>query len=199
MIYFLGDIPSRSRPPKDNDFDDDKGDYIANKGSNIYFRYEIISHMGKGSFGKVYKVYDHKDKVEVALKILKWFPLDKNQIDLEPEILMYLKKKWSKDNSNLGKYHIIDIQNYFEFRLHKWITLPIHEMNLYEKIKELNFEGFTVDIIRRMTIQLLKWLKFLKENKVIHCDLKPENILLKNKQKSGIVIIDFGSSCFENK
>ena len=199
LVYFLGDIPSRSRPPKDNSFDDDRGDYIANKGSNIYFRYEVMSHMGKGSFGKVYKVYDHKEKLEVALKILKCFPMDKNQIDLEPEILMYLKKKWQKENHTLWKYHIIDIQEYFEFRLHKCIIVPIHDINLYEKIKELNFEGFTVDIIRRMTIQLLKCLKFLKENKIIHWDLKPENVLLKNKQKSGIVIIDFGSSCFENK
>ena len=83
------------------------------------------------------------------------------------------------NNTALGKYHIIEVQDYFEFRLHKCITMPIYEMNLYEKIKELNFEGFTVDIIRRMTIQILKWLKFLKENRVIHWDLKPENILLK--------------------
>ncbi len=31
----------------------------------------------------------------------------------------------------------------------------------------------------------------------MHCDLKPENILLKNIKKSGLKIIDFGSSCFE--
>jgi dual specificity tyrosine-phosphorylation-regulated kinase 2/3/4 len=31
---------------------------------------------------------------------------------------------------------------------------------------------------------------------IIHCDLKPENILLKEKNKSGLKIIDFGSSCF---
>lgn len=31
---------------------------------------------------------------------------------------------------------------------------------------------------------------------IIHCDLKPENILLKEENKSGIKIIDFGSSTF---
>lgn len=30
----------------------------------------------------------------------------------------------------------------------------------------------------------------------MHCDLKPENILLKQENKSGIKVIDFGSSCF---
>lgn len=77
--------------------------------------------------------------------------------------------------------------------------MPIYETNLFEKLKELNFEGFSIDIIRRMSIQLLKCLKFLRENRVIHCDLKPENILLKDKQKSGIIVIDYGSSCFENQ
>jgi dual specificity tyrosine-phosphorylation-regulated kinase 2/3/4 len=36
----------------------------------------------------------------------------------------------------------------------------------------------------------------LKEENIIHCDLKPENILLKSPDKSGIKVIDFGSSCF---
>jgi dual specificity tyrosine-phosphorylation-regulated kinase 2/3/4 len=31
---------------------------------------------------------------------------------------------------------------------------------------------------------------------IIHCDLKPENIMLKESNKSGIKIIDFGSSAF---
>ena len=30
----------------------------------------------------------------------------------------------------------------------------------------------------------------------VHGDLKPENILLKSRDKSGIKVIDFGSSCF---
>lgn len=34
---------------------------------------------------------------------------------------------------------------------------------------------------------------------MIHCDLKPENILLKSQDKSGLKIIDFGSSCFSNE
>ena len=42
-------------------------------------------------------------------------------------------------------------------------------------------------------------LKYLRENDVIHCDLKPENILLKDPTKSGIKIIDFGSSCFQDE
>ena len=42
-------------------------------------------------------------------------------------------------------------------------------------------------------------MKFLFEHNIIHCDLKPENILLRKANKSGIKVIDFGSSCFEDK
>ena len=34
---------------------------------------------------------------------------------------------------------------------------------------------------------------------IIHCDLKPENILLRHPKKSGVKVIDFGSSCRSNK
>ena len=39
----------------------------------------------------------------------------------------------------------------------------------------------------------------LREHSIIHCDLKPENILLNLSSKSGIKLIDFGSSCFEKE
>ena len=56
-----------------------------------------------------------------------------------------------------------------------------------------------MSLIRRFAIQILQSLKFLRDEDVIHCDLKPENILLKSPDKSGIKIIDFGSSCFSNQ
>lgn len=34
------------------------------------------------------------------------------------------------------------------------------------------------------------------QHQIAHCDLKPENILLKKIGKSGIKLIDFGTSCF---
>ena len=42
-------------------------------------------------------------------------------------------------------------------------------------------------------------MKFLNQERIIHCDLKPENILLVKPYKSLIKLIDFGSSCFEHE
>ncbi len=56
-----------------------------------------------------------------------------------------------------------------------------------------------MDLIRRLTIQILQGLLFFQKFNIIHCDLKPENILLKQENKTGIKIIDVGSGCFEKE
>ena len=63
-------------------------------------------------------------------------------------------------------------------------------------IKNNKFQGVTQSLIRRFAIQILQALKFQRDHGIVHCDLKPENILLKQENKSGIKIIDYGSSCF---
>lgn len=163
-IYFLGDIPRRKSSPPDEKFDNEEGYYRAREGSNVYFRYEVKSLLGKGSFGKVYLTFDHKEKRNLALKVLRSFPKDDTQIDLEPEILMHLKRKWSKTGKTLKNMHIIDIWEYFEYRLHKWITMPIYQQNLYEKLNEQKMDGFDLNAISKINLSEIEHiLAFLNE------------------------------------
>lgn len=48
-------------------------------------------------------------------------------------------------------------------------------------------------------MQILYALNYVQCENIIHWDLKPENIILKEKNKSGLKVIDFGSSWFENE
>ena len=91
------------------------------------------------------------------------------------------------------------ILDYDIFRKHLLISFELLSMNLYEFIKQNNFQGVSTGLIRRFAIQILQALKFQRDHAIIHCDLKPENILLKQPNKSGIKIIDYGSSCFQNQ
>ena len=77
------------------------------------------------------------------------------------------------------------------------MAFPLLSMNLYELIKSNGYYGLPLDLVRRFVLQVLNGIHFLHKNRVIHADLKPENILLKEMNKSGVKIIDFGSSCLE--
>jgi serine/threonine protein kinase len=72
-------------------------------------------------------------------------------------------------------------------------------MNLYHFLKLNKFQGLSMGLIRRFSMQILQALAVLRKAQVIHCDLKPENILLKSSNRSAIKVIDFGSSCFSDK
>merc|ERR1719296_581382 len=74
-------------------------------------------------------------------------------------------------------------------------------LNLYELLKNTQFCGVSLNLIRKFAKQILKGLSYLArpDIDIIHCDLKPENILLRHPKRSGIKVIDFGSSCKSSK
>jgi dual specificity tyrosine-phosphorylation-regulated kinase 2/3/4 len=52
-------------------FDTDNQEYIVVMNEHLGYRYEIVKKIGKGSFGIVLRVFDHKTKEFLAMKILK--------------------------------------------------------------------------------------------------------------------------------
>jgi len=87
------------------------------------------------------------------------------------------------------------------YRNHQCLVFEMLSLNLYELLKNTQFGGVSLNLIRKFAKQVLKALAFLArpDVDVIHCDLKPENILLKHPKKSAVKVIDFGSSCRTNK
>lgn len=116
------------------------------------------------------------------------------QAQEEIRILEHLKKQ-DKDNT----CNIIHMFDNFNFRSHTCITFELLSINLYELIKKNKFQGFSLQLVRKFAHSLLQCLDTLYRNKIIHCDMKPENVLLKQQGRSGIKVIDFGSSCYEHQ
>jgi dual specificity tyrosine-phosphorylation-regulated kinase 2/3/4 len=198
QIYFIG-ANARKRSgiigSKNNcGYDDDQGSYTHIPHDHIAYRYEILKVIGKGSFGQVLKVYDHKTHQHVALKMVRNEKRFHRQAQEEIRILEHLKKQ-DKDNT----CNIIHMFDNFNFRSHTCITFELLSINLYELIKKNKFQGFSLQLVRKFAHSLLQCLDTLYRNKIIHCDMKPENVLLKQQGRSGIKVIDFGSSCYEHQ
>jgi dual specificity tyrosine-phosphorylation-regulated kinase 2/3/4 len=60
------------------------------KFDSVCFRYEVIDEIGKGAFGCVYKVFDHKEKGYCALKVIINKPNLKDQANVEEAIVREL-------------------------------------------------------------------------------------------------------------
>jgi dual specificity tyrosine-phosphorylation-regulated kinase 2/3/4 len=196
-IYFLGMNAQKVKTDHCLDnfgFDDERSDYKLVVGDHVAYRYEIQQVLGKGSFGQVCKCFDHKMKKHVAIKMIRNQKRFHRQAKVEIKVLQELK-----DEMNQKESYSVQMLNYFVFRRHICITFELLSRNLYDLLKSNNFRGLSLSLVRRFIAQILTCLQYLKEKKIIHCDLKPENILLTEFNKSGIKVIDFGSSCLDTE
>ncbi|XP_033150053.1 dual specificity tyrosine-phosphorylation-regulated kinase 2 [Drosophila busckii] len=175
-------------------YDDENGNYKIIDHDHIAFRYEILEVIGKGSFGQVIRALDHKTNTHVAIKIIRNKKRFLNQAVVELNILDELRDKDAD-----GSHNVIHMLDYTYFRRHLCITFELMSLNLYELIKKNNYNGFSMSLIRRFCNSIVKCLRLLYKENIIHCDLKPENILLKQRGSSSIKVIDFGSSCYVDR
>lgn len=175
-------------------FDDTNGSYLPVLHDHIAYRYEVLKIIGKGTFGIVLHAHDHKERKDVALKVIRNQQRFHNQAKEEIKILNKLLEH-DKDNS----FNIIHMLENFMFRNHPCIVFELLSLNLYELSKKNEYSGFSIPLIRRFTYAIVNCLLALSKLDIIHCDLKPENILLKQQNRSGIKVIDFGSSCFKDR
>lgn len=198
QIFFVGPNAKKRQGviggASNNGYDDDQGSYVHVPHDHVAYRYEVLKVIGKGSFGQVVKAYDHRTHQHIALKMVRNEKRFHRQAQEEIRILEHLKKQ-DKDNT----MNIIHMFEHFTFRNHICITFELLSMNLYELIKKNKFQGFSLQLVRKFAHSMLQCLDALYKNRIIHCDLKPENVLLKQQGRSGIKVIDFGSSCYEHQ
>ena len=195
-IYFFGQAIHKKRKKVifNSGFDDSNSDYKIMIHDHLDYRYEVLSILGKGSFGQVLQCFDHFKKEIMAVKIIRNQRRFHKQALVEIEILQRLR-----DNDPHNVTNVIHLKEHFQFRNHVCITFELLSINLYEYVRDNQFQGVSIGLLRRFALQLLRSLQYMESQQVIHCDLKPENILLKNSKASGLRIIDFGSSCYANK
>ncbi|KAI8993077.1 kinase-like protein [Trametes punicea] len=188
-----------SKPVHNDGYDNEDYDYILYVndwlGTDDGHKYLILDILGQGTFGQVVKCQNMKTHEVVAVKVVKNKPAYFNQSMMEVTILELLNQQCDPND----EHHILRLRDSFIHKNHLCLVFELLSSNLYELIKQNQFQGLSTQLVKVFTAQLLDALTVLKEARLIHCDLKPENILLKSLQSPQIKVIDFGSACHERQ
>jgi len=185
-------VQQRAPEAPQSQWDDEHHDYKLEMEDAFGEHYTIKERIGKGSFGQVVRCRDERTGTDIAIKIIKSKKPFALQAQTEIEILRALRAADRDDKQN-----IVRLLDHFVYRGHECLVFEMLSYNLYELLKNTQFHGVSLNLVRKFAKQILHALAFLArpDIAVIHCDLKPENILLRHPKRSAIKVIDFGSSC----
>jgi len=201
--------PSPVQPRKRPITDDSDGHLAYLPGDFVSDRYEIMSTLGEGTFGKVVKVKDHENEDYVAMKIIKNIHKYREAAKLEINVLQKLN---SKDPS--GKHLCVRMFDSFNYFGHMCLTFEILGESVFDFLKGNGYVGYPLDQVRHISYQLNYAVKFLHDHHLTHTDLKPENILfvsndwyteycpatkrnIRRMRDTRVKLIDFGSATFD--
>ena len=166
------------------------GQFVKEGTGDLYSHYELLNYLGKGGFGRVYKVKHKLSNQFRAMKIIKC--KTNNPHSNSYEIIKQINILKTLDHPNI-------IKIYEFYSTEKYIYI-INELctggELFNKIVEVKY--FTESTACFIMRQLLSAVAYCHDKGVIHRDLKPENILIedseeKDKEYFHIKIIDFGT------
>lgn len=177
--------PSRGQSNDDDEEEGDSGSHRKWREStnmqNPEELYELLSELGEGSYGSVYKAQHKPSGRLCAVKIVPTEAEDTEELRKEID---YLKK---------GKHHfVVGYHGSYQQEGHIWIIMDLCEAGSICDLMRATRTTLTEEEIRAITVCMLMGLRHLHDQRMIHRDIKAGNILLTNDGLAKLA--DFGVS-----
>ena len=153
------------------------------KGSVLASRYEILSVLGKGGMGMVYKASDRVLEEESAVKVLR------ADIARSPDLARRFRSE-IRLARKVTHRNVCRIHEYGEDHGLRYISMELIEgVDLKQVLRERG-KGLPTDEAFDVAIQIAKGLQAIHEVGIIHRDLKTANLM---RDRRGVVkLMDFG-------
>jgi serine/threonine-protein kinase len=153
-------------------------------------KYDIVSQVGSGAMGVVYKGLDPIINRHVAIKTLSW-----RGTDSEGEQLAARFRQEAQAAGRLNHPGIVSVYEYGEDGDVAYIAMELVEGYTLTELAEHNIR-LTIEDVWNLMLKVLDALHYAHGKGVIHRDIKPSNIM---RTASGEVkIADFGIARIES-
>lgn len=158
--------------------------------ARIADRYEIRDRIGRGAFGEVFEVYDHRLGRLVALKTL---PIEALASEESAEDLRRFHME-ARAVARLSHPGIVTVHDFGETKDFAWIAMELVIGETLKAVLDRNERPSLGETVR-VTCALLDALHYAHGRGIVHRDVKPANILLALGAEDGlgeVRLADFG-------